>query len=238
MLGQLDHVVYLCRDLADTSGVLPGLPDLPGPPGGTPLNRLTAPDWIAVDSDGIWTAEYRLHGGAVEFLAPAYRAGDPTRTCSGLMQKVEASGPGYKSLVFGTDDLERERTRLHAAGFEPGEITASSARHFDSDERREWRRFRCADEPLHGLKVFVIERAAALAAAADAPILESVEIATQHLDRARQRWRSLLGTRETTGPTAGTLTFSLGSASLLIRQIPETSDDTGSLDRIAGVRVQ
>lgn len=232
MLDQLDHLVCLCRDLADAKNELEALfgADAPG--------HTSGPDWASVDKDGVWTAEYRLHGGAIEFIAPSHRAADPARTCPGLREKVEATGTGFKSLVLGTDDLEGAHSRLAAAGLEPDEITAAAAEHLESGERRTWRRFRCPDRHLFGPKVFVIERAAAPVVNAAAPALESVEIETHDLQRARRLWGSLLGQEEAAAEGEDTLTFSLQHASLVIRRLPRPLDGTLAPDRFGRVRIR
>jgi hypothetical protein len=234
MLNSIDHVVYLCRDIAETAEELQQLLGVQ-----SPMN----PDWLTVDDDGIWTAEFRFRGGAIELIAPAHSGADPARTCPGLLSKVESSGPGFKSLVFGTADLEGAHAQMSAAGLEPDGISSSEAQHFATGERRAWRRFRCPDRHLHGLKLFVIERAEAPHVSPEAPALTSVELSTGDPQRAHGLFAGKLGLVGSASAEPTAMRFPLGLLDLIVGQPAAQGNDepdridSASLTRASGETV-
>lgn len=102
-----------------------------------------AADWRGAGG-GARTAEWRSESGALEVLAPD----DPPAPES----------IGLKSLVLHSTDLEAARARMAEAGLEPGAIADAAGLDAGSGARRAWRRFRCPDAHLGGLKLFVLER--------------------------------------------------------------------------------
>ena len=95
MLNSIDHVVYLCRDIAETAEALRGLFGATSP---------MEPDWLTVDDDGIWTAEFRFPGGAIE-LVPQIPSAPAPASC----QRWRRAALGSRALCSARRTL-RART--------------------------------------------------------------------------------------------------------------------------------
>ncbi|MEL6428702.1 MAG: hypothetical protein AAFU73_15845 [Planctomycetota bacterium] len=164
MQWTLDHIVAVVDDLdaarADAERVFGRGPDWVS---GDWNSGDRVDDGGARSQGGLVTCEWRAPGGALELLRPA--GGAPREAC------------GPRSLVLGTADLESARARLGTRGLDPSPIAAADGVDARTGARRAWRRFRCPDAHLGGLKLFVLEREEPPAETAR-PDLEAVEIAT------------------------------------------------------------
>ena len=141
MIVALDHTVLVCPDLDAATAELTLL-----------LGR--QPVWMT-EADGKGSALYRVDNTALELIAPIGPGAQPDR----LRQILDdAGGPVLTSLVFASDDLAADHHRFGRRGLGPNKVISSSSKDLQTDEVRNWERFRLADEAMAGIKTFVIAR--------------------------------------------------------------------------------
>lgn len=178
----LDHLVILCADIEA------GAHDYE-----VMLGRSL--DWAHHNSsDGTRSALFRLGNTAIELLAPAGDGpvGDRIR------QLLAASEQRLTSLAFRVDDIAEAHRIAARRGLFPQDITQASS---DYDGRsRSWSRFRCKDDALSGLKVFMLQETNRVPA--DNPPTDDAAFRLDHLvvntsnpDRAMACYGAKLGLR-------------------------------------------
>ena len=160
MISGFDHVVIAVRDLAAATKAYEAL-----------LGRRAEEHGVR---DGVATALIVLNDVAVELMAPA---GD-SETARRLSAALE-EGEGLKSLVFATADIERLHRRCERVGLAPEEIKIGPGR----------RSFRASTQCTHGVRLFFMQRDAALTLSAprsDASVLglDHVVVQTADMERA------------------------------------------------------
>lgn len=181
MITGLDHIVLVCPEIVAGTAVYSAL-----------LGR--APDWQSVSGDGAATALFRVNNTALELMAPHGDGPVGER----LGEIITDEGPGLKSLVFGTQDIEHAHHRLTRRGLKPHEIIPGESRSEISGGMRSWRRFRCADAETAGVKAFLIEHESGAPEPLDAPegavtSLDHIVINTPNPDRAAALFGARLG---------------------------------------------
>jgi catechol 2,3-dioxygenase-like lactoylglutathione lyase family enzyme len=114
---------------------------------------------------------------------------------------IDQDGPGLKSLVFATDDLEQDRALLNRRGLKPDEITPGESTDPYSGRARYWSRLRLDETATHGVRIFALQRrkndplACAPSGNAAIQALDHVVINTANPDRAAALYGARLGLR-------------------------------------------
>lgn len=169
MIAGFDHVVIAVRDLAAGVAAYELL-----------LGRTALP---VIEHDGVATALIVMPNIAVELMAPVGASENARR----LEAAIEDGGEGLKSLVFAAGDIERAHRRAERVGLEPEAIAA----------RAQQRSFRANTERTHGVRLFFMQRDAALpvsAAREDAVLgLDHVVIRSLDVERAAALYGARLG---------------------------------------------
>lgn len=180
MITNLDHVVVLTPNLdaaiANTT---------------TLLGR--QPVWRA-RNDGAETCLFTLQNMSFELIAPAGEGGTADRVRSALAKQ----GEGLASIAFTVADIESAHRRLTRLGLHPEAIVDSESRDLTSGKTIPWKRTRVPVESTHGIRMFFIQRGAALLPSpliANAPVdaLDHIVVATPDPDRAAALYGARLG---------------------------------------------
>ncbi|WP_084420819.1 VOC family protein [Henriciella litoralis] len=178
LVSSLDHVVLLCPDIEA------GTKDY-----ATLLGR--TPDWRA-SSDGVATAVFKVQNTAVELMAPDGADGAAPR-----LRELTADGPALTSLAFSTENIETAHHKLGRRGLEPSDISVGESLDTISERKRSWRRFRCSDNRMAGIKTFVLQPETELdyrnGADASVSSLDHIVINTPNPDRALATYGGRLG---------------------------------------------
>jgi catechol 2,3-dioxygenase-like lactoylglutathione lyase family enzyme len=159
VISGIDHVVIAVRDLDAGIQAYETL-----------FGRRAAP---RTERDGIATALLATGDVAVELMAPT---GDGTGAVR-LRAALDDGGEGLKSLVFATGDIERAHRHAARVGLAPEEIVVRDA----------WRSFRLNTERTCGVRMFVLQCDAPVAAAQapDAVLaLDHVVVRSADMERA------------------------------------------------------
>lgn len=172
MITGLDHIVLVCPEIVSATAVYEKL-----------LGRKA--DWRAQVDGGGASALFRLGNTSLELLAPAGEGPLGQR----LAEIIQDDGPGLTTLAFASDALSADHHTFQRRGLHPGEVATGHSVHSETGARRDWQRFRIADETAGGLKVFVVEPGAGAlqSAPADAGAVHSLDhavINTSAPDRA------------------------------------------------------
>lgn len=134
MISGFDHVVVAVRDLA--AGVA-AYETLLGRAASEPVAR-----------DGVATALLVTENVAVELMSPAGESEGARRLAAAL----DDGGEGLKSLVFAAGDLDALHRRAERVGLAPESI----------GDGPDWRSFRANTERTNGVRLFFLQRHAAL----------------------------------------------------------------------------
>ena len=181
-ISTLDHVVIAVRDLDAGTAAYQRLLGCP-------------PGWRAeAAGGGAQTALFQLGNVAAELIAPAGEGPGAER----LRAVLEAQGEGLASLAFAVDDIERAHRRLGRLGLEPEAIVAGESVDRATGACRRWRRTRAATAATLGVRIFLIQREAPIAApppAAPGAVtgLDHVVIRTPDPERAAALYGARLG---------------------------------------------
>lgn len=169
MISGFDHVVIAVRDLAAGVAAYELL-----------LGRAAS---APVERDGAASALIATDNIAVELMAPV-GAGETARRLSAA---IDEGGEGLKSLVFAASDIERFHRRAERVGLAPEGISEGVA----------GRSFRVGGERTHGVRLFIMQRAAPLAGeppdAASVRGLDHVVVRTPDAERAAALYGARLG---------------------------------------------
>lgn len=138
MIDALDHIVLVCPDIEAGIAAYETL-----------LGR--APDWRA-SSGGAASALFRVDNTALELMAPDGDEGAAPR-----LKELSASGAALTSLAYRTYDIASAHHLLTRRGLSPDPIQRGESTDLISGETRHWKRFRCSDEAMSGVKTFIIE---------------------------------------------------------------------------------
>lgn len=141
MITGLDHVLLVCPSIDDGEAAYSTL-----------LGR--DPDWRSNDPGGATTIIFQLANTAFEIMAPA--GGGPL--ARRLHSLIEEDGPGLKSLVFGTDDIDDARGVFDRRGLKPDEVAAGEGVDPSTGRVRYWSRIRLDDNATHGVRIFTLQR--------------------------------------------------------------------------------
>lgn len=179
MITGLDHIVLICPDIRTGREAYTAL-----------LGR--EPDWEAT-SGGAATCIFRVENTALELMAPDGEGEVATR----LRALVDEHGPGLTSLAYRTDDVETAHHRLERLGLEPSEISAGESQHTMTGATRHWKRFRCPDGIMAGIKTFILSPETDLPVSESGPEtvsrLDHIVIDTPNPDRALALYGAKLG---------------------------------------------
>ncbi|MEP7210268.1 MAG: VOC family protein [Alphaproteobacteria bacterium] len=184
MITGLDHAVIVCSSIEDGENAYSLL-----------LGR--EPDWRSQDTGGSATIIYQLENTAIEIMAPV--GGGPV--ARRLHAMIDQDGPGLKSLVFATDNLEQDRALLDRRALKPDEITPGESTDPYSGRARYWSRLRLDETATHGVRIFALQRrkddplTCAPSGAAAIQGLDHVVINTPNPDRAAALYGARLGLR-------------------------------------------
>lgn len=218
MITGLDHIVLICPEIVSATAVYEKL-----------LGRKA--DWRAqVDGGGV-SALFCLGNTSLELLAPAGEGPLGQR----LAEIIRNDGPGLTTLAFASDALSADHHTFQRRGLQPGEVAAGHSVHSETGARRDWQRFRIADDTTGGLKVFVVQPGEGIlqAAPADAGAVDSLDhavINTSAPDRAIAFYGAKLGLRlalDRTNPAWGVrlIFFRTGGLTVEIaRRLSEPED--------------
>ena len=141
MITGLDHVLLVCPSIDDGEAAYSTL-----------LGR--DPDWRSNDPGGAATVIYQLANTALEIMAPV--GGGPL--ARRLHSLIEEDGPGLKSLIFGTDDINDARREFDRRGLKPDEPAAGESIDPSTGKIRYWSRIRLDDNATHGVRIFALQR--------------------------------------------------------------------------------
>ncbi len=232
MIRQLDHLVLVCPDLAAGQAAYSAV-----------LGR--APDGQSENAAaGSATCLFALQNTSLEILAPKGNGPVAER----LRDIISDDGPGLKSLVYATDDLQAAQHVLARRGLQPSDIEAGESLDLASGKVRRWHRFRCADAAMAGLRSFVIAHQDApeksLPAKPDAVSrLDHIVIETPNPDRAAAIYGARLGLRlalDRTAPQWNTrfLFFRIGDLTVEVVHRLGGLHDPAAPDRLWGLTWQ
>lgn len=178
----LDHIVILCADLERSVLAYETL-----------LGR--EKDWQhANPADGTASTLFALENGNVELLAP--RGDGPV---GARIRELLGNRLGLlSSLAFRVSDIHDAHYTATRRGLSPGEVLTMQAEYHG--RARKWSRFRCDDQALSGLKVFMyqdlIEGLPVRKYADDAAFrLDHLVVHTGNPDRAMAAYGAKLGLR-------------------------------------------
>jgi catechol 2,3-dioxygenase-like lactoylglutathione lyase family enzyme len=189
VIHALDHVVIAVRDLEAASAGYTRL-----------LGR--RPSWRgAHPGAGTANALFRLENTYLELLAQAGEGGLGRVVAA----RLASHGEGVFALAFASDDLEKEVTRLRAAGCAASEPAPGEGRDSASGSLRRWRSSFLPFEATRGLAAFVIEHLSPASALPEAAVagdpqaavaaLDHVVVASDDLAAARRFHAGVLGLR-------------------------------------------
>ena len=179
MIDALDHIVLVCPEIEAGAAVYSSL-----------LGR--EPSWRA-KADGAATALFSVQNTALELMAP-----DGTGPVADRLREIIAErGPGLTSLAFRTGDIAETHHKLARRGLIPGDITDGESTNLGDSSVRRWKRFRCSDEAMAGIKTFILqpESAPKVAGPASGAVqsLDHIVINTPNPDRALGLYGAKLG---------------------------------------------
>ena len=179
MIDALDHIVLVCPEIEAGAAVYSSL-----------LGR--EPSWRA-KADGAATALFSVQNTALELMAP-----DGTGPVADRLREIIAErGPGLTSLAFRTGDIAETHHKLARRGLIPGDITDGESTNLGDSSIRRWKRFRCSDEAMAGIKTFILqpESAPKVAGPASGAVqsLDHIVINTPNPDRALGLYGAKLG---------------------------------------------
>jgi catechol 2,3-dioxygenase-like lactoylglutathione lyase family enzyme len=184
LIAGFDHVVIAVRDLATGAAAYETL-----------LGRSGE---AATHEDGVARALIATSNIAVELMAPA----GESETARRLRAALGEGGEGLKSLVFAVSDIERARRRCERLGLAPTEIStvgppASSRQASARQDADGPRSFRADTVRTHGVRLFFMQREAALAPSSAGPAavtgLDHIVIRTPEPERAAALYGARLG---------------------------------------------
>ena len=141
MITGLDHVLIVCPSVDDGEHAYSTL-----------LGR--DPDWRSTDSGGSASAIFQLENAALEIMAPV--GGGPL--ARRLHAMVDKDGPGLKSLIFATEDIQDTRGTFDRRALKPEEIVAGESTNPSTGKARYWSRLRLDDGVTNGVRIFALER--------------------------------------------------------------------------------
>ncbi|MEQ9316074.1 MAG: VOC family protein [Henriciella sp.] len=179
LISALDHIVLICPDIEV---------------GVTAYTELLGrePDWFA-SSGGAATAMFRVENTALELMAPEGDDGVAPR----LRELLTEKGPGLISLAFEADDIGAAHYTFTRRGLKPDDVADGASTHLKTGETRSWKRFRCADSEMSGIKTFILQHQNSLPAKPANPgavsSLDHIVIATPNPDRALGLYGARLG---------------------------------------------
>jgi catechol 2,3-dioxygenase-like lactoylglutathione lyase family enzyme len=141
MITGLDHALIVCPSIDDGEAAYSAL-----------LGR--EPDWRSNDPGGSATIIFQLENTALEIMSPA--GGGPL--ARRLHAMIDQDGPGLKSLIFATDDINEARAMLDRRALKPDEIVAGESVNQLGGKARYWSRLRLDDAATHGVRIFALQR--------------------------------------------------------------------------------
>lgn len=215
MITALDHFVLICPDLETAVADY------------TTLLGMDAA-WRA-DNDGVGTAVFALGNTAVELMAPI---GDSAAAVK--LREMTKDGAVMTSLVYRSDDIASDQHLMTRRGLAPSEVIETVSTDTETGADRAWRRFRIPDDKMAGIKTFILQPNAPIAAApvmpGSATSLDHLVINTPNPERAVATYGARLGLRFALDRTAEQwktrfLFFRLGGLTLeVIHRLGETHD--------------
>ncbi|WP_233350443.1 VOC family protein [Henriciella barbarensis] len=177
-LTAIDHLVLLCGDIEAGTDAYSKL-----------LGR--APNWRAA-SGGAATSLFRVENTAIELMAP-----DGDTDAAPRIRELVDRGAALTSLAFRTKDIAQTHRLFSRRGLHPDAIQPGKSTHLETGEPRSWKRFRCSDDAMAGIKTFIIEPDAKDAVSdvdqACVHALDHVVINTPNPDRAAATYGARLG---------------------------------------------
>lgn len=225
MITALDHFVLICPDLETAV---------------TDYTTLLGMDavWRAED-DGVGTAVFAVGNTAVELMAPISDSAAATK-----LREMTKDGAVMTSLVYRSDDIASDQHLMTRRGLAPSEVIETVSTDLETGADRAWRRFRIPDDKMAGIKTFILQPDAPLAAApvmpGSATSLDHLVINTPNPERAVATYGARLGLRFALDRTAEQwktrfLFFRLGGLTLeVIHRLGETHDASAN-DTIWGL---
>lgn len=225
MITALDHFVLICPDLETAV---------------TDYTTLLGMDavWRAED-DGVGTAVFAVSNTAVELMAPISDSAAATK-----LREMTKDGAVMTSLVYRSDDIASDQHLMTRRGLAPSEVIETVSTDIETGADRAWRRFRIPDDKMAGIKTFILQPDAPLAAApvmpGSATSLDHLVINTPNPERAVATYGARLGLRFALDRTAEQwktrfLFFRLGGLTLeVIHRLGETHDASAN-DTIWGL---
>jgi catechol 2,3-dioxygenase-like lactoylglutathione lyase family enzyme len=225
MITALDHFVLICPDLETAV---------------TDYATLLGMDavWRAED-DGVGTAVFAVGNTAVELMAPISDSAAATK-----LREMTKDGAVMTSLVYRSDDIASDQHLMTRRGLAPSEVIETVSTDLETGADRAWRRFRIPDDKMAGIKTFILQPDAPLAAApvmpGSATSLDHLVINTPNPERAVATYGARLGLRFALDRTAEQwktrfLFFRLGGLTLeVIHRLGETHDASAN-DTIWGL---
>ena len=184
MITGLDHVLLVCPSIDDGEAAY-----------STQLGR--DPDWRSSDPGGAATVIFQLANTALEIMAPV--GGGPL--ARRLHSLIDEDGPGLKSLIFGTEDINDARREFDRRGLKPDEAATGESVDPSTGKVRYWSRFRLDDNATHGVRIFTLQRKqpdpVQLKPAGPGSVneLDHVVVNTPNPDRAAALYGARLGLR-------------------------------------------
>lgn len=225
MITALDHFVLICPDLETA------VTDY------TTLLGMEAV-WRAED-DGVGSAVFALGNAAVELMAPIGDSAAATK-----LREMTKDGAVMTSLVYRSDDIASDQHLMTRRGLAPSEVIETVSTDLETGADRAWRRFRIPDDKMAGIKTFILQPDAPLAAApvmpGSATSLDHLVINTPNPERAVATYGARLGLRFALDRTAEQwktrfLFFRLGGLTLeVIHRLGEIHDASAN-DTIWGL---
>ncbi len=184
LITAADHLVLICPDIAG------GVQDYSALLGARPAWRADAVD------DGAATALFRVANTSLELLAPKGEGPVGDR----LREMLAEGGPRLASVAFETDDANDARHVLERRGLAPSDLSEGSSLDLATRSVRRWRRFRCSDDAMAGVKAFVLQNVEGdlnqpEAGPGAATALDHLVIETPNPDRAVAIYGGRLGLR-------------------------------------------
>lgn len=141
MITGLDHALLVCSSVDDGEHAYSAL-----------LGR--EPDWRSTDPGGSASVIFQLENTALEIMAPA--GGGPL--ARRLHAMIDRDGPGLKSLIFATENVQETRGTFDRRALKPEEIIAEESTDPSTGKARYWSRLRVDDGIANGVRIFALER--------------------------------------------------------------------------------